>query len=211
MKKKIILSAVLAIVLAFGCKNQEQQQTQAPAPELKVLTLSPENIYIAKQYPADIIGKNFVNVVPKINGYVEKIVAKEGAKVKKGEVIVKISEDNYRQAYTAAKANVEVATANVENARLDVERTQSLYDNKIVSEFDLKNSKNNLALREAQLLQAQADVQNAKINLDYTNITSPIDGVIGTINCYVGTLVSPNTPTPITTVSDNNHMYAYFA
>lgn len=201
---------VLMLSILVSCGESQQAMQTKSVMTVKVNEVTPISVSVVKKYPADIIGKVFVDIKPQVTGYVEELVIKEGSKVKKGDVIVKISEDKYIQVVRSAKASVGVAEASVENAILDVERTQSLYDNKIVSKFDLKNAENTLLLKKAQLSQAVAQLQNAEVNLGFTNITSPTDGVIGTINCFEGTLVSPADQTPITTVSDTDVMYAYF-
>ena len=210
MKKHFIFMLFAASIL-MSCGEKKQQTTQQPAPMVSVEQVVTHNIDIIKKYPADILGKVFVSIKPQVFGYVEKLVAKEGATVKKGDVILKISEDNYREAVLAADAAVDVAKANIANAKLNVEKTQSLFDNKIVSEFDLKNAKNMLLLNEAQLKQAEAQLGQAKVNLDFTNVISPTNGVIGIINYYEGSLLSSSNTSPITTVSDMNTMYVYFA
>ncbi len=209
MKRIFFLTLLFASVLT-GCSEQ-QQAPQKPIPQVEVQEIVSHNIDIVKKYPADILGKVFVNIQPQVTGYVEKLVAKEGATVKKGDVILKISEDNYREAVIAASAAVDVAKANVANAELNVEKTQSLYDNKIVSEFDIKNAKNSLLLTKAQLKQSEAQLMQAEVNLDFTDITSPTDGVIGIINYYEGSLLSPSNQEPVTTVSDMTTMYVYFS
>ncbi len=206
MKKIIVLA--FSLYSLWSCGQEQQAAVVAPPMEVTTQTVVVEDVYVNKFLPANIEGSDYIAIRPKVTGYVEDRLVEEGARVKKGEVIVKISEDGYLQAYNAAKAQVAVAAANVENAKLDVERTQSLYDNKIVSEFDLKGAKNNLALQQAQLMMAQASEDEARINLDFTEVRSPMDGVIGLVSVSRGDLVSPSDI--ITTASESSLTYAYF-
>ena len=96
-----------------------------------VEVMEPQKIYMNRRFPASIVGKDYVNVRPKVSGYVEKWVAKEGATVKKGDVIIQISEDTYLQSLRVAEEAVNVAQASVGKYQLSFEKTQSLYDNKI--------------------------------------------------------------------------------
>lgn len=207
MKKCLFSLIVLAIFTSCG---SEQVTVKTGIISVKVEEMVPQQVSIIKKYPADILGEIYVAIKPQVSGYIESLVVEDGAKVCKGDVLVKISEDNYIQAVNSAKATVGVAEATVENAKLDVERTESLYNQKIVSEYDFKSAKNRLLLQEAQLKQAEAMLQKAEVNLKFTNVTSPTDGIIGLIDVSTGALVSPSDPKPITIVSDIENMFVYF-
>jgi membrane fusion protein (multidrug efflux system) len=86
-----------------------------------------------------------------------------------------------------------------------------LFEQNIISDFDLRMARTTLAQAKAQLAQAKANELTASNNLSYTLVKSPVDGVVGTLPFRVGTLVSPTDGTPMTTVSDNSEMYVYFS
>jgi membrane fusion protein (multidrug efflux system) len=104
-----------------------------------------------------------------------------------------------------------MAEASVETQRLNVENKEMLHAKGIISDFDLRAAKNQLATLEAQLSSAKAQLANAKDQLAFCTITSPTDGVVGQINYRQGTLASPSLPKPLTVVSDLREMYVYFS
>jgi membrane fusion protein (multidrug efflux system) len=106
---------------------------------------------------------------------------------------------------------VKVAEADVNSAKINLEKTKPLVEKKIISQFELESVESVLKAKEAQLAQAKANLENAKANLQYTLITSPADGTIGIFPFRVGSLVSSSTPEPLTTISNTAKMYAYFS
>ena len=110
-----------------------------------------------------------------------------------------------------AKANVKSAEVAVETAQLNYDSDKKLYDNKVVSAYELQTSLNSLHTAQAALAQAEAQLVSAANNLSYTEVSSPADGVIGTIPYRVGALVSASMAQPLTSVSDNSVMYVYFS
>jgi len=106
---------------------------------------------------------------------------------------------------------VEVAKANVATTQLTVDSKTELHAQNIISDYDLQTAKNSLASAKAALAQAEAQLASARNDLSYTTITSPSDGVVGTIPFRVGSLVGTTTQEPLTVVSDINKMFVYFS
>ena len=104
-----------------------------------------------------------------------------------------------------------VCKANIATQKLTVENKQALFDQKIISSYDLQMAKNTLESYEAQLAAAQASLQSAQDNLRWCTVTSPSDGVVGMIPYRVGSLVSASSAQPLTTVSNISQMYVYFS
>ena len=117
----------------------------------------------------------------------------------------------YQKAVQAAEAAVEVAKANVATTQLTVDSKTELHAQNIISDYDLQTAKNSLASAKAALAQAEAQLASARNDLSYTTITSPSDGVVGTIPFRVGSLVGTTTQEPLTVVSDINKMFVYFS
>ena len=117
----------------------------------------------------------------------------------------------YQKAVQAAEAAVEVAKANVATTQLTVDSKTELHAQNIISDYDLQTAKNSLASAKAALAQAEAQLASAHNDLSYTTITSPSDGVVGTIPFRVGSLVGTTTQEPLTVVSDINKMFVYFS
>lgn len=91
------------------------------------------------------------------------------------------------------------------------ESKEELFKEHVVSDFDLQTARNSLFQAEATLAQAKADEINARNNLSYTEVKSPVDGVSGMLPYRVGALVDASISTPLTTVSDDEEMYVYFS
>lgn len=108
-------------------------------------------------------------------------------------------------------ANVKSAEAALATARLTADSKYELYQEHVVSDFDLQTARNSQLEAEAVLAQAKADEENARNNLSYTVVKSPVDGVAGMSSYRVGTLVSSSITTPLLTVSDDKEIYAYFS
>ncbi|RYZ32831.1 MAG: efflux RND transporter periplasmic adaptor subunit, partial [Sphingobacteriales bacterium] len=139
------------------------------------------------------------------------IFVDEGAAVKKGQLLFSINAPQYEQMVRTANAAISSAEAEVNAAQLQVNKTKPLVEKDIISKYDLEAAQLTLQSRRAALSQARAELANAKVNLGYTRITSPVDGVIGSIPFKTGSLVSGTSAQPLTTVSNISKVYAYFS
>lgn len=117
----------------------------------------------------------------------------------------------YKAALETAIANVKRAEASVATARLTADSKEQLFKENVVSAFDLQTARNSLLQAEATLAQAKAEEVNARNDLSYTEVKSPVDGVSGMLPYRVGALVDASITTPLTTVSDDTEMYVYFS
>lgn len=206
--RKLFLFA-LSVTL-FACGNQQQGRQQA-VPEYAVITIEPQSVVLTSSYPTTFKGRQDVEIRPNVSGFITKLCVDEGAAVKKGEVLFVIDPVQYEEAVNVARAAVEVAKANVATSKLTADNKRELEKKKIISKYDLQMAENTLASSEAALAQANAQLVNAEKNLSYTNVTSPVNGVMGKVPFRVGALVSPSIATPLTTVSDISEMFAYFS
>lgn len=206
--RKLFLFA-LSVTL-FACGNQQQGRQQA-VPEYAVITIEPQTVVLTSSYPTTFKGRQDVEIRPNVSGFITKLCVDEGAAVKKGEVLFVIDPVQYEEAVNVARAAVEVAKANVATSKLTADNKRELEKKKIISKYDLQMAENTLASSEAALAQANAQLVNAEKNLSYTNVTSPVNGVMGKVPFRVGALVSPSIATPLTTVSDISEMFAYFS
>ena len=117
----------------------------------------------------------------------------------------------YQAAVDQAVAAVNAARTAVTTAQITADNKRRLLDKNIISEYDWQIADNQLQQAKAQLSQAQAGLTSAKKNLAYTVVTAPSDGVVGSIPNREGSLASPSSAQPLTTVSDNSEVYAYFS
>lgn len=199
----------LSIVLICSCGGSAQQQSEQHSYPTAVVERG--SITVERSYSAAIRGRQDIDIFPQVAGTITKVCVKEGEVVRKGQPLFIVDQIPFDAAKQIADANVEAAQAAVATAQLVAESKQTLFDRGVVSNFELQTSLNALATAKAQLAQARAAKVNADNNYNYTIVKSPADGVVGTIPFRVGTLVSPQIPTPLTTVSDNSTMYVYFS
>ena len=207
MKSRLILLACCLSLFSCG----QSDKTTGKAPEFAVITVETTTANLTNSYPATIRGKQDVEIRPMVSGFITKLHVDEGSVVRKGQVLFSIDPVQYQAAVNSAKAAVETAKAAVNTQELTVNNKRELNKKNIISNYDLQMAENQLAQTKAQLAQAEAQLVNAKNNLSYTSVTSPSDGVVGTIPYRVGSLVSPSVATPLTTVADISEMYAYFS
>jgi membrane fusion protein (multidrug efflux system) len=146
-----------------------------------------------------------------VDGFVEKIYVDEGSLVKKGQLLFKINAPQYEQDVRTAEAGIKTAGADVNMASLQVNKVKPLVEKDIISHYELDAAEFTLQSKQAALAQAKAALVNAQVNLGYTTITSPVDGVIGSLPYKLGSLVTGTTADPLTTVYNTATVYAYFA
>ena len=214
MTTKLLFSLMLCITLSallVGCGDDKKAKKEKPAREYNAMVLDTASRELSSTYSATIRGKQDVDIRTKVEGYITDIKVNEGSVVKQGQTLFVVDQTQYLAALATAEAKVEVKQALVEAAQLSAAAKEVLFEQNIVSEFDLRMARTNLASAKAELAQAKADELTASNNLAYTLIKSPVDGVVGTLPFRVGTLVRPSEVTPITTVSDNSEMYVYFS
>ncbi|MCM1347968.1 MAG: efflux RND transporter periplasmic adaptor subunit [Firmicutes bacterium] len=220
----IALGAALTITVA-SCGSKSEQQQQMPDPQIAVMQVTPTSAHNSTEYPALIKGKTDVEIRPQVSGFITKVHVDEGQHVKKGQVLFTIDQVQYQAAVAQAKSQVANAQAAVNSAKTRVSTAKMTADTKrdllnknIISQFeyqvadnDLQTARAALAQAEAALAQAQSQVTIANKNLAYTVVTAPSDGVVGSIPNREGSLASPSSMEPLTTISDNSEVYAYFS
>ncbi|GGH14333.1 efflux RND transporter periplasmic adaptor subunit [Mucilaginibacter phyllosphaerae] len=215
--KYLAIASTFTLFLA-ACGGSQQQAGAPGAPGAAqppagypVFTVSAQNATLNTDYPATIQGVQNIEIRPKVDGYVEAIYVDEGSVVKKGQLLFKLNAPQYRQDVNNAAAAINSAEADVNSARLQVNKTKPLVEKDIISHYELETDVFTLNTKIAALAQARTTLANAKTNLGYTTITSPVNGVIGSIPYKIGSLVTGTTTNPLTTVSNIGKVYAYFS
>ena len=179
--------------------------------EFTVETVSSTSSQQTTQYPATIKGMQDIEIRPQVSGFIVKLCVDEGATVRKGQALFQIDPTQYAATANQAKANVASAEANLHTMELTAQNKKTLYDKKVISQFDYQTALNNLETAKATLAQAKASLVAAQQNLGFCTVTSPSDGVVGTFPYRVGSLVSASIAEPLTTVSEIGDMYVYFS
>lgn len=214
----------MAFTAMLSCK-EEAQQREAQIPSLPVTKVETMDMEGYDDFPGNIEGKINNAVRPKISGYITQVLVDEGQHVNRGQLLFKLETDVQSQdanaakaAINAAQANVEAAQAAVNAAQLQVNSLRPLAEKNIIgsvqletAEADLMRAKGQLEQSRAAKGQAEAQYRAISANIGYSDVRSPITGIVGSINFREGSLVGPNDPTPITTVSETGEVYAYFS
>lgn len=216
MKVKALSTAGISVMLASAillpsCSNGNQQQQQAPAPEIATITLSPQGADLQTTFPATIKGKTDIDIRPQVTGFITKVHVDEGQRVRKGQVLFTLDQVQFNAAVDQARAAVNSAQTAVNTQQLTVDNKKALLDKNIISQYEYQMALNSLDQAKAQLANAKAALVTAQKNLAYTVVTSPSDGVVGSIPNREGSLASPSSAQPLTTVSENSQVYAYFS
>ncbi len=211
MKHNVILFTLVLMAAAAvtSCKSKTPEQDAAV--QVQAYVLKDTTCTVSYSYPATIQGLQDVAIYPQVSGRITAIKVIEGQYVKNGDVLIEIDDVPYRAAYDAALAQVEVAKAQLETARLTYESKKNLFDLQIISEYQLNLANNEVATAVAILGQAEASLKSASNDLSFTKVRTMGKGYIGSLPYKVGSLVGPNITTPITMVSDNSSVYADFS
>lgn len=196
-------------ILAVGCKGPDKKEDSPKA--YSAIEISGDTADVSTLFPATLRGKQDIEIRPKVSSYITQLCVDEGSLVHKGQLLFKLDQVSYQEAVASAQAAVKAAEANVSSLQLSVDNKRLLAQRNVISDMELKSTEFSLKASEGQLSQAKAQLANAKKDLSYTNVTSPSDGIVGTIPYRVGSLVSSTMTDPLTVVSDLSDIYAYFS
>jgi len=208
MKKNKIFMIVAAAAMLVSCGGGGMKLGDNEFPVRSVQTQGTE---LQTTYPATIKGVQDVEIRPKISGFITKVCVNEGQAVRKGQTLFIIDNVTYEAAARQAKAAVTSAEASLKTATLAYENSKSLFEGGVIGDFEWQSAQNTYETAKAGLAQAQAAYASAKQNLDFCYVSSPADGVVGTLPYKVGALVSSASASPLTTVSDISSMEVYFS
>lgn len=203
-----VITTLVAVAATFGisaCVNAPAEQHTS----FETVKLELQDIAVPVSYSASVVGKNDVSIIPQTSGQLTKVCVQPGQKVRKGDVLFRIDDRRARQALTAAEADLSAAEAQCSSAELEYESNKNLFEKKIVSSYMLNTSLNDFNRAKAAVSQARAAVENARLNLNFCTITSPVNGMVGNIPNNAGDMVSEMTL--LTIVSGNTEMKATFS
>lgn len=192
------------IVGAFGCKSGPPPQGPA---EVATVTVRPERIVLTTELPGRTSAYLVAEIRPQVNGIIQKRLFQEGSDVKAGSTLYQIDPAPYQAAFEQAKAAYAMAEANVPSTRSRAERLKSLVAIHAVGQQDYDDAAAALLSAEANAASARAAMENARINLGYTPIKSPIPGRIGRSSVTVGALVNAYQPAPLAVVQQLDPIY----
>jgi RND family efflux transporter MFP subunit len=201
-----IISAVITTLAA--CNNQQPAAHLSP-PEVTVSKPTQEDIVNWAEFTGRIAAVNFVKITPRVSGYIVDIPFNEGDIVHKGDLLYQIDPRPYQHAYDQAVGQLQQAKANQRLQEVTFARQQRLKDTAVIAKEDYDTALSNKNQAEAQVVSAQAAVDSAALNLEFTHVISPIDGRVSRQLVNIGNLVQADT-TELTTVVSVDPIYAYF-
>ena len=196
------LSALLALALLATAPAWAQMPGAGP-PAVGVTPAKRQPITQATEYTGRIMATQRVNLIARVSAFIDEVLFKDGAEVKKGDLLYRLEQGPFRADVQAKDASVSQFKAQLQNAQVTLQRAQSLLKTPAGQQSAVDLALANEQALQAQVLGAEAQLQQAKINLDYTEIRAPIDGKIGRTAVTPGNYVSPGTGTLVTIVSQD--------
>ena len=209
--KGLIWILFVTCLLLTACSSGGGKKGSGDQAQYKTLTVQRSDQILTSEYSARLTGRQIVEIRPQVSGNITRICINEGQMVTKGQTLFIIDQVPYQAALEVAKASVATAQAKMETARMEYESSQTLKSQQVVSDYTVQTSLNALNEAKAALSQAKAQELNARNNLGYTVVKSPVNGSASMIPYHVGSLVSSNISEPLVTVADDHEMYAYFS
>jgi len=200
-----ILLAVFALAI-IGCGRT--RATEPPAPEVRVAPVVQRDVPVYSEWVATLDGYVNAQIRPQVSGYIIKQDYKEGSLVRKGQVLFEIDPRLFKAALDRAKGDLMQAQAQLGKSTLDVERDTPLAEGKAIAQSQLDNEIQAKLGAQAAVESGRAAVEQAELNLEFTKVTSLVDGIAGIAQVQLGNLVGPNSV--LTSVSQVDPIKAYF-
>jgi membrane fusion protein (multidrug efflux system) len=202
-----LFTILLSAILLNGCREKEEAPRPSP-PEVEVTEVVQRNVPVYHEWVAQLNGRSNAQITPRVQGYLLTQNYRNGFFVKKGQLMYEIDPHAFQVAIEQAKAQVAVAVANLSNADTNVARDKPLAAQSAIPQKQLDTDIATQAASKAQLDAAKAQLAQAQLNLSWTKVYSPLDGIAGLSTSQIGDLVG--TTTVMTTVSQVNPIWAYF-
>ncbi|MBO7046567.1 MAG: efflux RND transporter periplasmic adaptor subunit [Prevotella sp.] len=210
MRQRLFPITMLAALLLVTSCGEEKRKGHDEA-KYQTMVVSRKDMTLERRYSARLTGRQIVEVRPQVSGCITRILTGEGETVRKGQTLFIIDQVPFRAALEVAVAARKSAEARLATARMNYENEARLQNEHVVGDVSVQSMRNALLEAEAALAQAKAQEVNARNNLSYTEVKSPVSGVASMIPWHVGSLVSSNISEPLVTVADDSEMYVYFS
>lgn len=205
------LGVMFLSVLLVGCDNSVAQNAAPPAPAVSAADVVVKSISQWDSFNGRIEAVESVQLRPRVSGYIDKVNYTDGQEVKKGEVLFTIDDRTYRAALEQAQANLARAKTQASLAQSEANRTDKLVNTNVVSREEWEQRRSAATQAQADIRAAQAAVDAAQLNLDFTKVTAPIDGRASRALITSGNLVTAgDTASVLTTLVSQKTVYVYF-
>jgi RND family efflux transporter MFP subunit len=208
-----VLGAFLVLLMALsggGCEQKKDAPAVVEAPEVALAEVTQKDVPIYSEWVGTMDGLVNAKIRAQVSGYLLKQNYKEGSLVKKGDLLFEIDPRPFKAALDQADGQLAQAKARLGKTELDVKRFTPLAKEGAISQQELDDAVQANLAAKASVFSAEASVEQARLNLSFTRIISPIDGIAGTANSQIGDLVGPQT-NELTTVSEIDPIKVYFS
>lgn len=208
---RVWLGGTLALALALGgCHKPQQIDPFAGPAQVEVAPVTQADVPITREWIGSIDGSNNAEIRSRVSGYIISQNYKDGAVVKKGAVLFEIDPRPFEASLAQAQADLAQAQAEQVRAQLNADKYTSLYAAKAVSQQDRDNAVQQNEAAKAKIKAQQANVEQAQLNLEFTKVTAPLDGVASIATRNLGDLVGPSDAQALATLSTVDPVRAYF-
>lgn len=209
-RASLIAMTVVAIALQ-GCGKKEDAAASAPPPmPISYISVQPTNVPLSVESVAQTEGAKEVEVRPRVGGIILKKMFEEGESVKAGQVLFIIDPVPFQIALAQAKAQAAGQSARITQTSRESNRLKELLDTQSVSQREYDNATSDASISQADMMQAQASIKEAELNLSYTQVTAPVSGIAGRFQFSEGALVDANTSL-LTTIVQLSPIWARFS
>jgi RND family efflux transporter MFP subunit len=213
MRRKSIVAKALAlavIISVLGCEKKVAETGPPAPPEVLVTQVISGDVPVIREWVGTLDGSENADIRARVTGYLQKRDYQEGSFVKEGDLLFEIDPRPFEAALAQAKSELDQVQATQAATQADFERSQELYNKKVISvqEYENKRQLNQAQVAKIEALQAAA--QTAQLNLDYTKISAPVDGIAGLSKANIGDLVGTGSEVTLTTVSKIDPIRLYF-
>ena len=205
----LLVGAVFLAFIVLGAPCVMAQPAPSAPPAVGVVKVERRPMTDSYEFNGRVQAINSVNIVARVTAFLDQQLFTEGTDVKKGDLLYTLERPPYQAAVNIQKATVAQAEAQLENGNLELRRKQELVQKNAGTQQALDSAQATQRVQAAQLESTQAQLETARINLDYTEIHSPIDGRIGRTSVTIGNVVGPASGT-LTTVVSQDPMYVVF-
>ncbi|MDN3484389.1 efflux RND transporter periplasmic adaptor subunit [Pseudoalteromonas sp. APC 3224] len=212
MNKHLVATALsVALITLTGCAEESTAQS-APAQQYQAIDVAQVLVKPVQSwhtYTTRLESPQKVALMPRVSGIIEQIEFKEGDAVKQGDVLFRLDDRSFRATVASLQAQVKSAQAALEQAKSEASRAVRLTERKAISTEQAQARTSTLRQREAQLAALKAQLKAAELDLEFTSVVSPIDGIISRANITKGNNVLAG-QSVLTSIVSNDKMYAYF-
>jgi membrane fusion protein (multidrug efflux system) len=208
-KSGLILAVLMAGICLIGCTEEKKAAAPPPPPEVEVAEVIQRDVPVYQEWVASMDGLVNATILAQVQGYLIKQNYKEGDLVKKGTLLFEIDPRSFQAALDEARAALAKQQAVLQTAQANLKRILPLAAANAVSQRDKDNAVGSVQSAEAQVLASQAQVRKAELDLGFTKISSPIDGIAGAAKAQMGDLVGTPQARELTTVSTVNPIKVY--